>query len=546
MFIVVVNHDTTFSQSAPTSFSDSLFVVDLLKPRPLEQLVKLSAQANTEDEKLNSLLKICLSSYADFHQVRKYLKEAYSLAEKRNARRELGLCYLIGLGIVSSKKEIDSCAEHAEKIFKETGSASFYYLTKLYAGGTQYRYSSDYVESLRLLEAFINNYKIKGDRLSMARAYNIKGEIYRTLQNYPEALKDYKISFTYTYPESVLLYPSPQINMGTVCLEMGNYDSALYYYDLVLNRSDPNPKSTHAYLKNRKAQVYLYKKNYREAIILASESLELYKAISNGDGIVLASSNLTRIYFHMGELDNCVRWGEESLGAALKGNYFPTEEQEALRLTALAYASKKNHTKAYQFQQVYIEKYQKFFGQKVNLEMFNEQLRLERENQLLERSLLLEKQRQTEEQVASQRKFNFIFVVALLISIGGSAVLLRKNGIIRKLNRELTDKQNEILTQAEELKATNDEMEAINSNLERLVAERSQKVIDQNETLTEYAFFNAHKVRGPLARILGLINVFERELANQSLQNYSDMLKQAGKDLDESIREINKILEKDV
>jgi len=30
------------------------------------------------------------------------------------------------------------------------------------------------------------------------------------------------------------------------------------------------------------------------------------------------------------------------------------------------------------------------------------------------------------------------------------------------------------------------------------------------------------------------------------LQNYSNMLKQAGNDLDESIREINKILEKDI
>jgi hypothetical protein len=48
-----------------------------------------------------------------------------------------------------------------------------------------------------------------------------------------------------------------------------------------------------------------------------------------------------------------------------------------------------------------------------------------------------------------------------------------------------------------------------------------------------------------LARILGLINVFEKELTNQSLINYSKMLKQAGEDLDESIREINKILEKD-
>jgi len=229
----------------------------------------------------------------------------------------------------------------------------------------------------------------------------------------------------------------------------------------------------------------------------------------------------------------------------LKDNYFPSEAQEALRLTAQAYNIRKNYAKAYQFQQVYLEKYQKFFGQQVNLDLFNEQLKMDHENQLLEKKLLLEKQRQTEELVVSHRKFNFIFIAALIISIVGSTILLKKNSTIRRLNHDLTDKQNEILAQSEELKATNDEVEAINSNLERLVAERSQKVVDQNKTLTEYAFFNAHKVRGPLARILGLINVFEKELASQSLQEYSNMLKQAGKDLDESIREINKILEKD-
>ncbi|MBI3483190.1 MAG: tetratricopeptide repeat protein [Bacteroidetes bacterium] len=546
VFIVLATHTRAISQTAPISFADSLFVIDLLTPRPIEELIKLNEKAKNETEKLNSLLKICLSSYADFYQIRKYVKEALILARKMNARREIGLCYVIGIYIVSTKEEVDSCASRAEKLFEETGSASLYYLTKLYSATTLYRYSSDYVESFRQLELFINNYKIKGDRFSMARAYNIKGEIYRTLQNYPEALKNYRISSTYTYLNGVLFYPSPLINMGTVYKEMGNYDSALYYYDLVLNKYYKDRVSTHAYLVNRKAQVYLFKKNYSEAILLANGSLKLYKGIAYGDGIVFANSNLTTIYFNMGDMENCIHFGEQTYQAALEDNYFPSETQEAIRLTALAYSIKKNYAKAYQFQQVYIEKYQKFFGQQVNVDLFNEQLKLDHENQLLERKLLIEKQRQTEEQVVSQRKFNIIFIAALLISVVGSAILFKKNKTIRLLNRNLIDKQNEILAQSEELKATNDEIEAINSNLERIVIERNQRVIDQNKALTEYAFFNAHKVRGPLARILGLINVFEKELANHSLQDYSSMLKQAGKELDESIKEINKVLEKDV
>jgi tetratricopeptide (TPR) repeat protein len=518
----------------------------LLRPQPTEDLIKQNNQAKTDEEKINSLLKISLSSYTDFNLIKESLNEAYLLAKRKNLKRELGLCYMAGINIVLSKEKVDSCALHALKLFEEIGSGSLYYLTKLYAASSMYRYSSDYVEAFRLLETFLDNYKITGDRLSKARAYNIMGEIHRTLQNYNEALKDYKVALRYVQADGLIRYPSPLINIGTVCLEMKNYDSALYYYDQVLNAYDKGRKSTHAYLINRKAQVYLFKKEYSKAIALATESLKLYEEVSNGDGIVLASSNLTRIYFSNGEFANCINMGEKSYVAALRDNYFPSEAQEAMRLTALAYASQKEYAKAYQFQQIFIEKYQKFFGQQVNLDLFNEQLKLDHKNQLLERKLLLEKQKQTEEQVANHRNFNIIFLFALLISVIGSAILLKKNNTIKKLNHNLTEKQNEILAQSEELKATNDEMEAINSNLERIVAERSQKVIDQNKTLTEYAFFNAHKVRGPLARILGLINVFEKELSDQSLQNYSNMLKQAGNDLDESIREINKILEKDI
>jgi tetratricopeptide (TPR) repeat protein len=86
------------------------------------------------------------------------------------------------------------------------------------------------------------------------------------------------------------------------------------------------------------------------------------------------------------------------------------------------------------------------------------------------------------------------------------------------------------------------EIEKINANLETTVQERTKTIQEQNEILREYAYFNAHQVRGPLARILGLIVVLDLEFSKDSFGPYMDMLHQAGTDLDDAIKEINTML----
>ena len=44
-----------------------------------------------------------------------------------------------------------------------------------------------------------------------------------------------------------------------------------------------------------------------------------------------------------------------------------------------------------------------------------------------------------------------------------------------------------------------------------MVDQKASDIRRQNEVLMRYAYTNAHKVRGPLARILGLINLSRME-----------------------------------
>ncbi len=99
--------------------------------------------------------------------------------------------------------------------------------------------------------------------------------------------------------------------------------------------------------------------------------------------------------------------------------------------------------------------------------------------------------------------------------------------------------------QKEELLTRQNELNAINDNLEALVNERSKKIILKNEQLTKYAFTNAHNVRGPLARILGLILIskFEKET---DYPFFFDKVKDEAESIDKILKEINEELDKDI
>jgi len=47
----------------------------------------------------------------------------------------------------------------------------------------------------------------------------------------------------------------------------------------------------------------------------------------------------------------------------------------------------------------------------------------------------------------------------------------------------------------------------INQYLELIVNEKTKSIQQQNEVLLDYSYTNAHKVRGAVARILGLIQL---------------------------------------
>jgi PAS domain-containing protein len=108
--------------------------------------------------------------------------------------------------------------------------------------------------------------------------------------------------------------------------------------------------------------------------------------------------------------------------------------------------------------------------------------------------------------------------------------------------QEIIDQREKIVKQHEQLARYASEIEAINESLETRVQERTAALNEQNVKLTEYAFVNAHLLRGPLSRILGLVELIRMTNDMDELRSYIDLLDVSTKELDRVVHKITDIL----
>ncbi len=123
--------------------------------------------------------------------------------------------------------------------------------------------------------------------------------------------------------------------------------------------------------------------------------------------------------------------------------------------------------------------------------------------------------------------------------------------MVEERTRKLQIQQEEIAAQNEELSAQsesmenrNTELENIKTTLEQRVEERTtvlqklnEELIDQNTQLEQFAFITAHNIRGPVARIKGLVN-----LLHTGDENLIDLLTTSVNNLDEVISDLSSVL----
>ncbi len=91
-----------------------------------------------------------------------------------------------------------------------------------------------------------------------------------------------------------------------------------------------------------------------------------------------------------------------------------------------------------------------------------------------------------------------------------------------------------------------DELAKLNQNLEAVVSQRTLALEEQNKKLKDYAFYNAHTLRGPFCRVKGLINLKELNDSNdENTGEINDRLRVSLEELDQRIQEIQLIVQQE-
>ncbi|WP_176956207.1 tetratricopeptide repeat protein [Catalinimonas alkaloidigena] len=116
---------------------------------------------------------------------------------------------------------------------------------------------------------------------------------------------------------------------------------------------------------------------------------------------------------------------------------------------------------------------------------------------------------------------------------------------VEERNQQISAHKEEIEAQSEQLRCANEAITELNQQLEDKVRERTASLAQQNQLFKEYAELNAHKVRGPLARILGLLQLVRIELVKpEELPTILGHLEHSAQELDQVVTLMNEVLSK--
>ncbi|QCK13837.1 tetratricopeptide repeat protein [Mangrovivirga cuniculi] len=397
----------------------------------------------------------------------------------------------------------------------------------------------------------IDIYESINDLRGIATNYNNIGEIFRKQDNPDNAAKFLDKAYnSYSKidnanPPLILLN-----NLGETLIELGKYDSAKHYFKklISIDKTDNESLRKLAYGYHNLARANFHQEDLEEGLKNVNKAIELRSKIDDTRG--LSSSYLLQgdIYLSLFK-PQAIDSYYESLEPAIKINALDLQRDVYNKLSQF-YESYDQFDSALLYQKKLAEVNNKLFNlQKAN--QINElTTKYESEKREQENEMLKKQNQLAQETNKTQTTLIWIIGGIGLILLLALIKLFLNHNKIKKYNKQLNQKNQEIQiqneeieVQAEELRSLNEMQTMVNSDLEQKINERIQEIREKNHTLAKYAFYNAHKLRAPVASILGLIDLILRTNLSEKESELVFNLKKSANNLDDAIHEIKDILQ---
>jgi hypothetical protein len=330
---------------------------------------------------------------------------------------------------------------------------------------------------------------------------------------------------------------------------MGQYEKATEYINMSMELAQRfDNKTIIAYNHWSTARIETEQGSYEDAFKYFGLAENILDELSETRSLIQTYQDIAYAHRKMGNLGKARSYLDKASLFSKKLNvpdleittyleYFKVDSSAGNYQQALYYLSRHNSLKDSVYNLLKAE-------QIARVQAIYENERHERENQQLrtEKDLKDAELRSQELLIIAVSVGLFIAGVFAFILFRQRREILRANKDLKAKNEEISFQKNAIESQAEALLILNEELKDLNKSLEGRIDERTSQILQQNQRLAEYTFINAHKLRAPIASILGLINLFQQADAREQ-KVILRHLKTCGEQLDNTIRAINVNLE---
>lgn len=395
-----------------------------------------------------------------------------------------------------------------------------------------------YLHSLRL-------YEDMDDRMGTSLLLNNIAELYKKQKDYEQSLQKHLQSLSIKESIPGIKARMSYYNIGELYFLLKDYNSSMNYITKALEIAEQeNDERVKAYALSKLGDIYAAFGDLENGIKFNRQAVQLWLKLGEKRALVDTYQELSNIYLDNKNYSEAEKLVQEAIRLSDEINA-ADHQVDNYALYAHIDSIQGNYKRALWHLSIHNKLKDSIFNLEKSRQVNTLQTIYETEKREKENQLLKTIQKSQDRYIKAQNFLIFIISIALIILGLLLWMLTRQRRKLFHVNELLLQKNEEIESQANQLYTLNKHLHQLNTSLENRIKERTSILEKQNKVLAEYAFFNAHRLRAPVASILGLLNLIDQLKLSKEDSIIIEHLKTSGKELDNIIYELSKNLEQE-
>ncbi|WP_370087102.1 tetratricopeptide repeat protein [Ekhidna sp.] len=393
-----------------------------------------------------------------------------------------------------------------------------------------------YLSANSIYESLKNQARIASSLNNIGRLYGLIEDYDRALDNYKEAAKLFA-ELKHIRNESAALN-----NIGYLYKLRGEYDTSISFLNRSRNCSQliHRPESE-VYPIYNIGSVYMLQNMPDSAFRYLNKSRDMAIQQQNQYILSLSLIDLGLMYSKLGQIKEAETSFSQAYDVASSAGMRSEKSTAALHLSEVLEKQRK-YRDALQFHKVYKTITDSLFNRDLARRMAFQEAEYEYNQKQIQDEVARKKEEIEQAKILSNALWIRNTLIAGIVAMILICYLFYINFKRKRYANEALKKLNQqIESQAEELRRANHEITVMNTNLETIVNQRTRELKRRNKQLKEYLSSNSHIVRAPLARILGLVDLYDPK-DSENLDFITKSLHTSATELDNALRQINEKL----